>query len=155
MNISFNHIYTSKLNPLKYFPKVDKAYAQLILRNSGLGVLSIAFRYVHSPLSYSFAIGAATQILTIGVITTIEKKFDRNIIIQWKLRVLTFDQNHARFRLVLLIMILATRFIFLYSSIIIASVLGIYSGLMSSIDYYKLQQSNSQTKHSKLEMHKL
>ncbi len=147
-------IFSPVINSLNCLPEMEKNFPRLLLRNSSLSVVVVVAHFFQSPLASSFVYGTCAQLLTVVVIAVIEK-FDGKVIVHLSYRLLRFKKDYPRIQLVLFIAIFVTRFFFIFPTLILGSLLGFYSGLMSSLYYYKVQQSNSPTKPTKHVMHGL
>ncbi len=124
----------------------NSGYLTLALRNSSLLAASAACKILKSPLNIALAIGGIAQLITTVVMIIIVKKFNGLNFLQLNHRIITFNEAHPSFQLVLSIALVVSRFFAFYATIIFGTLLGIYSGLINDIDYFRIQQVNSPVK---------
>ena len=135
-------------------PNIDKRYLGLIIRNSALGVMAIVAYRVNSSLCLSFALGTVAQMTTFRLSLALDKENPRRAH-DLKFILTIIKEEHPYIPYLLLLMAIITRVVSVIFCNCFIVLFGIYSGLISSLDYYRIQQINSPIKPKKIPITRL
>lgn len=129
-------IIANMASPLTWGYSMDSAYPVLLMRKSAFLVavgMAYHFRFLLAP---PMATVAGAQLVAEAVMK-LYRYFDVKAARQFKLKMLTFNQEHPKWQFIIFLVSIATAKIWVSVSCFFGALLGVYSAMIALEGHYK------------------